>query len=258
VQTPDETTPDAVKSAKSFISRENLTLGLAAFAAILALGPYVLPQVSVYFVRQGLVKHPELLAEASKAYDAQQMEKQRIEFEKSIKANLNALITPEDPVLGDPKAAITVVEFQDYFCGYCRMMAPEIEKILAENKDVRFVIKELPVISPNSRGLAAMALASVKTGKYAGLHHELYAAHLQSEQDIVNAFAKAGLDAGKLMSEGQDPAIQSQIDKSLILGQRLNFNATPMFIINGEVVAGARVEELHEKIAKARAGLKGK
>ena len=136
--TRDETSPKAAR----WPSKENLTLG---FAALLAAAPYIVPDVRLFFVRSVLQAHPDEIARANAAAAARLHTAQDGALRAAVRANRAALIGGDDPVIGDPAAPISVVVFEDYHCGYCRVAAPEIEALAKAHPRVCFVIKEYQI-----------------------------------------------------------------------------------------------------------------
>ncbi|MDC7681695.1 DsbA family protein [Asticcacaulis sp. BYS171W] len=251
----EPTTPPA--KSEPLLSKSNLTLALATGAFVLALAPYVLPNIQGLIVRGGILSRPEALMEGSRALQAKQDAELRQSVETAIKANEGALIAVDDPVLGNPKAAITIVEFQDYLCGYCKAAAPQIEAFLKENPDVRVVVKEYPVIRPDqSRFLAGLALAARDTGHYEAVHHALYAGDLKTDADVDQVLTAAGVNPADIRAKAQTPAVQAKIDETLKLGQSLGIQATPNFIIGGVLVNGADLNQVKTLVAAERTKLK--
>jgi protein-disulfide isomerase len=234
---------------------KNLTLGVACLALALALAPYLFSGVSQHLVRQALTQHPELLEEAQTAFMALQDQRQQAAFKKNLAKNPQALISLEDPVLGNPKAPITVVEFQDYFCGYCKAMEPITQAILKDNPDVRFVIKVFPRLTTASRPIAALALASQTQGRFAQVHHVLYNTDLKDDTALYSALSQTGINLASIVETSNRVAIQTHIDKNLILGEKLGLEGTPAFIVNGTLINGARPDQLKAEIIKARQAL---
>ena len=247
-------TPNETKdTTKPFLSKSDLTLGLALFAAILSVGPYLFPQVQKHLVREGLLKNPEILADASRAYETMTLKKQDEEFQKLVKANISMIISPDDAVIGPKDAPISIVEFSDYLCSFCKLAAPEVDAILKANPDVRLVVKELPVINPDqSPYLSALALAAKDSGRFKQLHDSFYSHPLKTEAEIKLAVSAAGLDYDKLKAKAESPEIAKIIMNNKILATRLQFNATPMFVIGDRVISGARPEEMIEAIQSVR------
>jgi len=129
-------------------------------------------------VRDYLVKNPEILVEMSNALRAKQ-ESQQAESDKSlIKAHSKQLYANQDPEMGNPKASLTIVEFFDYNCGYCKRAHPLVKQLMAEDKDIRYIYKQFPILSESSYFAARAALA-VQLGqpdKYQAFHEKLYTA----------------------------------------------------------------------------------
>jgi protein-disulfide isomerase len=164
---------------------------------------------------------------------------------------------PNTPVGGNPKGDVTIVEFSDFQCGYCKMSEPFIEKILKEDKNVRFVYKDFPVLGPASMTAARVALAVFKIGgveKYVKFHDELLAKKEHLNDDIIYDTAKAiGLDTDKLKKEAESEATQKQVQTNLDLGTDIGVRGTPMFIIGSQVYPGAlQYDQLKKAIDEAR------
>jgi protein-disulfide isomerase len=209
-------------------------------------------------VRDYLLANPEVLRDAlivlgnREKAAAENQRKQRIE---ALRAELER--QPGDPVLGNPDGRITIVEFFDYQCGYCKAMKPVMQKILASEKDVRVVMKEFPILSEVSTIAARAALAAQAQGKYVELHDRLMGHRGRLSEEAVFAIAReAGLDIDRLKTDMQAPSVEEALDRNRRLAERLEISGTPSFILGEALVPGAVNEEgLRKLIAETRARL---
>ncbi len=201
-------------------------------------------------IKEYLLENPEILAEVQQAYEL----KQRAAEEKSRTAALTQLANdvfrlPGDAVLGNTKGAVTVVEFLDYNCGWCKRSVGEVSKLVESDKDVRIVFKEFPIFGEGSEYAARAALASQKQGKYWDLHQALFLAEQQVTPEVVDAIAKAvGINLEQLKKDMDDPAVAATIARNQELAQSLLLTGTPAFIIDEQVHPGYIP---HSKIAEA-------
>lgn len=198
-------------------------------------------------VRDYILEHPEILPEA--------MEKlQRRETSKQLAGVRGAVEKPfPGAVLGNPEGKVTLVEFTDFACGYCRQSVADVEALVAENPDLRVVVRELPILSPESAEAAKMALAAAKQGKFEAFHHAMFAAGRPSPQTIEAAARAAGVDLAKARAAMQDPAIEAELERNLDLARQLGFNGTPSWVVGDDVISGAvGKEHLSRAIAAAR------
>ena len=208
-------------------------------------------------VRAYLLEHPEVLEEAIQALDAKRSAQASADQTKALAANRRALeADPRDPVVG--QGPITVVEFFDYRCGFCKTAAPEVLKLVASQKDVRLVFKEFPIL-PDANGrigvserAARIALAAKGSGKYVALHQDLMAQRALDDAAITKVAQKHGLDAAALLRAGQAPAVDEHLADTHELAQKLSIAGTPAFIVGDTVVPGADLEALRAAIANAR------
>jgi protein-disulfide isomerase len=243
---------------KSLLSKDNLTVYLAAGAFVFALAPYVLPNIQALIVRGGLTSQPLIVEDGLKALQAHKDKEAKAQFAIALKSNEQALIKPNDPILGNPKALITIVEFQDYFCGYCKVMAPQLEAFLKANPDVRVVVKEYPVVTKNSPQMAALALAASQMGQFERFHHAVYASDIQSNTDIDKVIVSVGLEPKALRQKATDAAILKQIRDTVDMGNSLGLSGTPAFIIDGVLVDGADMAQIKTLVATQRSKLASK
>jgi len=147
---------------------------------------------------------------------------------------------PRGMTLGDPDGDVTIVEFFDYNCPYCRQMTPIMAEAEASDPGLRIVYKEFPILGPGSIFAAKAALAAERQGRYVEFHKALMNADGRVDQALTLSIAeKAGLDIERLKQDMQDPAIQAEIDGNLELAQALRINGTPGFVIGDEILRGA-------------------
>ena len=161
---------------------------------------------------------------------------------------------PDTPVLGNPKGDVALVEFFDYRCPYCKQVEPSLEALLGEDRQLRLVLKEFPVLGPESVTAARAALAARKQGKYDALHRALMALKGQiDETTVLNSAAAVGLDVGQLKRDMAAPEIDAQLQKNSKLADALDIHGTPGFVVGDEIVPGAiGLNELKQLIEAAR------
>ena len=194
-------------------------------------------------VREYILSHPEILPEAMDNLRAR-------EVAKIVKSNRAAIETPFAGAWeGAADADVTIVEFFDYNCTYCRAALPDVEKLLATDKRVRIVYREFPVLGPDSENAARISLAAAKAGKYPAFHRAVYAAG-KPEPRVVERIAKGlGID----LAFAADPAAQLEIDANLSLARPLGMTGTPSWVIGDKVLSGhVGYDALKEAVAAAR------
>jgi protein-disulfide isomerase len=249
--------PASPSSLGAVFTQANITLGLSVLAVILAAAPYVVPQLQAYQVRAGLMARPSMLQDASVELQKQQRAEAYARTVDGIRTHQASLYKDaSDPVLGDPKAPVKIVAFLDYNCGYCRAASPKLKAFLDENKDVAIVVKEYPVISPNSRALAAFALAAAKTGRYEAMHYALMDTKVTSDADIIAVMTRAGVDLKTVSDAAASKDIHEHIDRVVMLGSDLNVTGTPGFIVGQKFIDGAKLDELKAAVEAERKRLK--
>jgi protein-disulfide isomerase len=206
-------------------------------------------------VREYLLKHPEVIMEAlqilrerQRAADAETLKRTIAERSEEI------LNDPAAPVGGNPAGAVTLIEFFDYNCPYCRRVAPTVIELKQADPSLRLVFKEFPILGPGSQFAARAALASRRQGKYVPFHDALMQSTEQvSEETVMKVAREVGLNAEQLRADMQDPAIQQAIARNLQLADALGITGTPSFIIGREVVPGAvNLRTLQDLVARAR------
>ncbi len=206
-------------------------------------------------VRSYLVENPEILVEMSQRLEA----KQRNEEDKARKSALTGhakslFKLAEDPVAGNPKGDVTVVEFMDYNCGWCKKSVIEISKILEQDKDLRVVFKEFPIFGEGSEYAAKAALASRKQDAYWKFHLAMFQHEGQINAEVADSIAASiGLDLDKLKKDMDDPEIAASLAKTRELAQSLQLTGTPAFVIDETVVPGYIT---HDRMIETIAGVR--
>jgi protein-disulfide isomerase len=206
-------------------------------------------------VREYLIQNPEVLVEAMTELRRRQENAAMEDAKKAMVANKAEIFADAaSPVGGNPKGDVTLVEFFDYHCGYCKQVHEPINALLREDKNLRIVYKELPILVPESRVAAAGALAAAKQNKYVELHNALMEAAGKLSKDRVLALAKEHkLDVARLEKDMDSPEIQGAIDRNLKLAATLGVDGTPAFVVGEHIAPGAlSIEQLRELVAEAR------
>jgi len=201
--------------------------------------------------------HPDAVFAALQAYQKRQDAAAAETARATIKAAAAELLHDQStPVGGNPVGDVTVVEFFDYQCPYCKAVAPDLAKALAADGKIRMVYKEFPILGPASITAAKAALAAQAQGKYVAFHDQLIAfkGHL-SNDDVFAIAATVGLDVARLKADMEKPEIRAAIKRNYELADKLNIQGTPAFIIGGEMLPGAAsLDELTAAVKRARKG----
>lgn len=155
---------------------------------------------------------------------------------------------------GNADGDVTLVVFTDYACGFCRASLPDIDRLVREDKRLKVVFRELPIISPQSRDAAIMALAAARQGKYDAFHHAMFAASSLDPSAIAAAAEKAGVVTdGSADATANEALFQRELDSNLAIATQLQLNATPTWVIGDQLFQGqVGYDTLRRAIAKAR------
>ncbi|MDO5647076.1 DsbA family protein [Paracoccus sp. (in: a-proteobacteria)] len=164
---------------------------------------------------------------------------------------------PTAPVLGNPNGNITLTEFFDYNCSFCRRMVPVMQQLISSDPALRVVYREWPVFGPGSDFAARASLASLQQGKYWQFHTALFNARGRADETSVMRTARAvGLDEAKLRTDMQSDAVERHISSSHLLAEHMGLMGTPTFIAGDEAAFGAlSLDEMRELVKRARAAL---
>ena len=201
-----------------------------------------------------LLKNPLVIRQALDSLQVQEENQKKLRQAAALQ-NLKAelLSNPASPITGNPKGDVTIVEFFDYNCGYCKKVLKTVKDLIILDGGVRLVFKEFPILGPSSEIAAKSALAAKKQGKYVEFHNELMRAGPINDERIKATATKLGLDLERLNKDAQDPKIQQEIMRNYQLAEELGINGTPAFIIGGELIPGAiELDQFKKIIASER------
>jgi protein-disulfide isomerase len=206
-------------------------------------------------VREYLLSNPEIIVEAIEGLEEKRRRATQDSQREALAAKRDQIFNdPGAPVAGNPGGDVTVVEFFDYRCPYCKQVAQPLAQLIKEDGKVRFVFKELPVLGPDSVLAARAALAARLQGKYVEMHEALLRHRgAYDDQAIARIAAEVKLDASRLKVDMAKPEITAMLDKNRQLARDLAVTGTPAFVIGNVVVPGAiDLETLKKLVAEAR------
>jgi protein-disulfide isomerase len=192
-------------------------------------------------IRQYLMENPEVVRDAMQELERKQQMAEETARTESLKTMSGEIFhSKDDLVAGNPKGKVTMVEFFDYNCGYCKRAFPDVLKMVSEDKDLRLVMKEFPILSAGSVYAARAALASHKQGKYWEFHMALMSHQGGIDEAVTDQIAEAtGLDLKKLKADMESKEIAQVIRRNMQMAESLKINGTPAFIIDETVIPGA-------------------
>jgi len=208
-------------------------------------------------IRDYLIANPEVLVEAMQELERKQDSAQSSQAQKAIQEHRQALIgDPESPIAGNPDGDVTIVEFNDYQCPYCKRAHAAVKSVLASDGKVRLVFKDLPILGEPSRIAALAALAARAQNKHLALHNAMmeYTGKLDRDR-IMEIAGTVGLDVAQLQKDMEDPKLKAIIERNMALASALGVRGTPAFVIGKQFVPGAiDPSALKQLIAEARKG----
>ena len=202
-----------------------------------------------------LTKNPDVLLDALQAAEDKMKGEAHDKAAQALSTRHREIFEdPETPIAGNPNGDVSLVEFFDYRCPYCKQVEPSLEALLGEDRQLRFVYKEFPVLGPESLTASRAALASRKQGKYDAFHRALMALKGQINETVVFKTAESvGLDVDRLKRDMAAPEIGRALKANTELAEALDIHGTPGFVIGDEIVPGAvDLASLKEMIASAR------
>lgn len=238
------------------------TVLIAAFTAAVALGPLAAPAQELTpaevkrLALEAIIENPQIVMEAIAILQAEEEDAARAATARVLSDQRMMLEhDPNAPVIGNPDGDVTVVEFFDYNCPYCKRVAPEVETLLEFDPDVRVVYREWPILGEGSVYAARAALAARNQGKYEEFHWAMMGLKGRAEEaSVLRVATDLGMDIEQLKADMQSEDVEEHIATSMNLAQLLGFNGTPSFVIGDALVPGlVMVDELQRLVADARA-----
>jgi protein-disulfide isomerase len=202
-------------------------------------------------IKDSLVANPEIFLEVQTALEAKMEKEQAQKLKVAITDNAKEIYRDADAsVAGNPNGDITVVEFFDYNCGYCKRGLHDVVKLVESDPNVRVVFKELPILSKGSEEAATVALAAKRQGKYWEMHRALLEAkgHVDEAASLRLA-EKLGLDMAKLKADMASPEVKAEVAKSEALAKKMGVNGTPHFLVGDRAIPGAP-EDLYQQLSR--------
>ena len=230
-----------------------LMAGSVAGVCAAALTPEQRAEV-VQILRQALREDPSILRDAVTALQADDQAQERADASSAIVAQHDSLFADgADPVIGNPAGPVSVVEFYDPRCPYCRQMLPVLAALLQADPNVRLVLKDIPILGPASVLESRALLAAQRQGGYARLQTALMQSSTPPTMATIRAEAeREGLDGARLERDMADPAIQARLDHNIRLASTLHVEGTPALIVGDRLIPGAvDLAELQRDVAAA-------
>jgi protein-disulfide isomerase len=225
-----------------------LTFIVALFAGLAGAALWDVTGLGDRATRQYLLANPEVLPEAMEVL-------QQREQQAAIDPLRGELETPfPGAVLGNPNGSVTLVEFSDYSCGYCRQSVADVNALIAANPDLRVVVREYPILSNESVDAARMALAAAQQGRFAAFHDAMFRVGPPSAESIEAAATEAGIDLPRANAAIASGAFDMHLQSNAMLASRLGISGTPGWVVGDRLLNGAVGREaMGEAVEEARA-----
>ena len=201
-----------------------------------------------------LSNNPELILKSVEDYRMAQEKKMQQDAKKNLDDYKEYFADGSLPMAGNPEGDVTIVEYFDYNCGYCRKAFEDVVKIIEEDKNVRVIFQEMPILSPSSSTMASIAMAAHKQGKYFEMHQALMGYKGSQGNDAFFKLAeKLGLDMEKLKADAASAEVKAEIAKATEMARSLDIRGTPGFIIGDEIYPGyIGIEGVRKAVEDAR------
>ncbi|PXA87203.1 disulfide bond formation protein DsbA [Caulobacter sp. D4A] len=238
-----------------------LSIGMAACSQPQTAGKADTPKVDEAFgkkVRAYLLEHPEILLEVSAKLQEKQLAEASAKSQGAIAKHRQAIERDPRDFVANPNGTITVTEFFDYKCGYCKLAAPQILEIIEKNPDVRFVFKEFVIFGHTSEVAARMAIGAQDQGKTLAVYKAMMEEKSLDDAAVDRLAKAAGVDVAKARAAGQSASVTQQLQDIQGLAQTLAIEGTPAFIVGDKMIPGADMNALKLAIEEARLAAKKK
>jgi protein-disulfide isomerase len=244
---------------RAALSNRTMQMTLGAFAFIAAAAGTALAMQAGNSVNAGdktaieqivhdyILEHPEIIPQAIEKLQSKRME-------STIESSRSALETPYAGAWeGAAKGDVTIVEFFDYACGYCRASLPDLAKLVSQDRNLKVVYRELPILSEESSDAAKVSLLAAEHGQYMPFHRALYDAGRVTRDTILASAAKVGIGKADAEAAIASKKYDAEIASNIALAQKLQASGTPTFVIGNQVLNGAVGHEaLKEAVSAAR------
>lgn len=210
----DTTTPYTQQTSSTFTPEQNTAIA---------------EQVKSY-----LDNNPKAVVDALVTYRQQELQRMESQAQNAISKNATEILqNTSTPTLGNPTGTTVLVEFLDYQCGHCKKMTTTVKNLIAQNKDLKVLVKELPILGEESSYAAKVALAANEQGKFAEVHYGLLSYKEKLTNAAVENIAKAaGVNWSQIETALQNNNVEKQLDQVFTIAQQLNIMGTPAFIIS--------------------------
>jgi protein-disulfide isomerase len=202
-------------------------------------------------IKDILLNNPEILMEAQNALEAKMEKIQSERMAVAIKDNSAEIFRPAaSPVVGNSNGDVTVIEFFDYNCGYCKKALPDVAHLIDKDRKVKLITKEFPILAKGSEEASRVALAAKAQGKYWDFHRAMLESQGQAtEATALKVAEKLGLDMPRLKKDMASPEVKKEIDDTRKLAAKLGIQGTPHFLVGDRIIPGAP-ENLGELLAQ--------
>ena len=247
------------QTLKSVLPAVMLTaaLSFAAATPVAAAAESLSKEAVEKIVHDYIMEHPDVILDAVNQYQQKTMEEKQ---KAAVDTNREYLFGDErSPVIGNPDGDVTIVEFFDYNCGYCKRVLPTVQDLIKADKGVKVIFKDVPILGPTSETAAKWALAAQKSNKYFEFHTALMDHKGPiTDETLTKIATDLELDPSRLKKEAETTDVLLQIERNRSLFSQMGLGGTPAFIVGDEVVPGAiSLDDLKKLVEKSRAQNKG-
>ncbi len=204
--------------------------------------------------KQFITDNPELILQSVKQYQEDQERKVMQSAQENLKEYQSYFAKKDLPMTGNPDGDVTIVEFFDFNCGYCKKAFEDVQTIIKDDKNVRIIFQDMPILSPSSAKMTNLALAAHKQGKYFEMHKALMDYRgSQNDAAFFKLAEELGLDMDQLKLDALGADVQASVTKSKDMAQALGIRGTPGFIIGNKVYPGyIGIEAMKKAVQEAR------
>ena len=231
--------------------RYNFALALMAFVCgVLGAAMWSYSGFADQRTREYLIANPDVLPLMAEAYQAQEASKRLAEIRDDLMSPFSGA------VLGNPQGSKLLVEFTDYNCPYCEASLADVERLIADDPDLKVIMREWPIFE-GSEPAARMSLAAAMQGKYGAFHRAMFANSPTTPEAVEKAALEAGLDLERARMDAVSDAVSIELAQNIALAQRLGFTGTPAWVTGDQAISGAVGYEMLADAIAATTGESG-